>query len=531
MATTDPPTGRAILARTRKVLLAGRPMVGLVAVLLTTGGHTMNLRELGASQGWVADEVYALQTCYLLSLALTMLAGPNLGQRFTSRNLIQWGLVLAVIGSIMNVIEVWEPLYTFLAARVVAGVGAGLVIFFTPTLLGSHWKGPVAWALILCPVAGTGAISAATMMYESSEWRYGFGFEGAMAAVGLIALLSMGKIRELRPRPPQGTLAYLPALVVAAAALVFVLHWGQLHGWLESPDIATATAVFILASAVSLTLMWHQLNWTVLGENWLRLVLYFFGGMCQFFYGYLMNVYGGTLVNLSSWERALLIWPLPIGIAVALTVGGIALPHLHRIHGRVIVSLPTAIVGLLSLSGGLYLCYSQMLEWPYWSIRDVAELNWFPAPGSWELAPGRFLMGLGIGLFMSAMDTQFSPDPHREKTVRPFLNVFQFCGGALAAAVLVNFLSIGQKVHYSYSSERDTIQAAELQERVQMWTDVLRQAGHADPEASARVLLYRFINYESSNLVFATIYAAFMLAALGVAGLCIWVWLWRHLHR
>ena len=43
------------------------------------------------------------------------------------------------------------------------------------------------------------------------------------------------------------------------------------------------------------------------------------------------------------------------------------------------------------------------------------------------------------------------------------------------------------------------------------------------------MLLYRTVNYESDNLVFAEIYATFMVASLSLAGLCsgllVWNWL------
>jgi len=526
MATIEAGFESSKLSRAGNVLLAGRPMVAFVAVLLTTGGHTMNLREMGVSRGWVAAEVFALQSCYLFSLAMMMLACPALSQRWSCRRLAQWGLVLAVAGSVLNVVDIGDPLSAALVGRAVAGAGSGMVIYSVPRLLVPGWKGPLAWAAILCPVVGPGAVSAATMMYESSDWQHGFLFEGGAAAIGLLVLLSMAETPESSRQPPRGSLAYFPGLIVACAALIYVLHWGQLHGWLEGPDIAAASAVFAFAAAVSLSLAWPRLDWRILGENWVRLALYFFGGTCQFFHAYIMNVYGGTMVNLSSWQRAWLIWPLPIGIAASLVI-----PHLRPRRGRVVLGLPAAIVGLLLLSGGLYLCYEHMMEWPYWDVRDVAELNWFPAPGQWELAPGRFLMGMGIGLFMVTMDAQFSPDPEREETVRPFLNIVQFFGGGIAAAVLINFMIIGHKVHYSYSAERDTIQAEELLQRGDLWTDLLRQSGQDAPDQSSQLLMYRFVNYEADNLVFATIYAAFLYVALGVAGLFSGVWILRRLRR
>lgn len=525
MATSDPTAGLTRWAQTGDRLLAGRPLVALVAVLLTTGGHTMNLREMGVSQGWVAAEVYALQSSYLVSLALTMLACPGLSRRWTCRGLTQAGLILAIAGPLLNMLETGEPLPVSLIGRVMAGAGAGMVIYFAPRLLDPHWAAPVAWAFILCPVAGPGVVSVATMLYESSDWRYGFLFEGIAAAVGLGMLLSMPETPESPPQTPRGSLAYLPSLVVGTAALFYALHWGQLHGWLESEDIVVAATTCVCALSVALGLAWPHLDWPMVTENRARLALFFFGGMCQFFHGYIMNIYGGTIVNLSSWQRAWLIWPLPIGIALAL-----ALSRRHWRFGRMILDRPGILLGLMFLAMGLYLCYLQTMEWPYWDVRDVVDLNWFPAPGPWELAPGRFLMGLGIGLFMAAAETQISHDSERAERVRPFLNVVQFSGGGIAAALLINCLIIGHKIHYSYAADRDMIQAEELTERENLLSNLLHQAGQTAPDRSAEVLLYRFVNYEADNLVFATIYAIFLLATIALAGLFISLSIYRRLR-
>ena len=136
------------------------------------------------------------------------------------------------------------------------------------------------------------------------------------------------------------------------------------------------------------------------------MLLFFFGGACQFFHGTSMNLYGGLLLNFSSWQRSWLIWSLPLGVATSLVVARLAWQR-----WRIRLGLPGAIAGLLILAAGMFHSYQLTLDWPYWQIQNVADLNWFPAPQHWELAPGRFVMGLGIGLFMIAMDTMASPRP------------------------------------------------------------------------------------------------------------------------
>jgi hypothetical protein len=107
--------------------------------------------------------------------------------------------------------------------------------------------------------------------------------------------------------------------------------------------------------------------------------------------------------------------------------------------------------------------------------------------------------------------------------------VLQFFGGGIASALLVNFLMIGHAIHYSYSADRDYIQADEMAQRRADLRDALASEGVAAPDRAAEVLLYRGVNYEADNLVFASIYAAFLDAALALAGVCLALWAGRRL--
>jgi hypothetical protein len=523
MATIERPSGLVNLARAWDFVLAGRPLVAVAAALLTTAGHTLNLRELGISKGWVNAEVNFLQTIYLVALSLTLIACPSLGQRFSCRGLAQIGLALLIAGSFLNGFAVYASLAVFTVGRVLAGCGAALAIYFPQRLLDKRWAVPTVWALILLPPVGPGAVALATMVNEVSDWALGFILEGAAAGVGLLTLLSMAEVHESRPAPPSGSLTFLPTLVVAVAALLYCLHWGQLHGWLESFDIVLAWLVCAGASVFSLWLAWPQLDFLSLRENGLRLLLLFFGGMCQFLLGsYLMNAYGGSIINFISWQRAWLIWPLPIGAAVALSLWQLGLRRVHLLQGFL-----GACAGLLLLACGLFLVLQWTMNWPYWQPLGAIDLNWFPAPQHWQLAPGRFLMGLGIGLFMIAMNYWTSADPLREAKVQPFLSVLQFFGGGIASALLVNFLMIGHAIFYSYSADRDYIQATEMAQRRADLRSSLAEEGEINPDRAAEVLLYRGVNYEADNLVFASVYAAFLGAAVFLAVVCVVLWLWR----
>ncbi len=186
-------------------MLAGRPLVPLVVVWILTAGHTMNFHEMGGARGWVAAELYSLHTALAITIALTLLACPVLGQLASRRGLTQLGLLLVAAGSFLNGLFMNAPLTFFFVGRVLTGIGAGLVIAFAPRLLDHRWESPTAWASILLPVVGPGVIAAATMVHGWSDWEWGFRIEGAAALFSSLVLFSMRPAPKLprRARTPD----------------------------------------------------------------------------------------------------------------------------------------------------------------------------------------------------------------------------------------------------------------------------------------------------------------------------------------
>ena len=171
-----------------------------------------------------------------------------------------------------------------------------------------------------------------------------------------------------------------------------------------------------------------------------------------------MGVYGGLLVNFSPWMRSWLIWSLTIGSTAALALGRIVWQK--RSPG-----FAGAALGLLVLAGGMSLSHHNTMNWPFWSLLNTVEFNWFAAPQHWQLAPPRFLMGFGSGMVLLAMTTRTSPDPLREARIRPLLQVAQFAGGTLSVGVLVTVLLAAHQLQYSYVADRGFIQAVERGDR------------------------------------------------------------------
>jgi MFS family permease len=496
--------------------LALRPVFAFAAVWLTTAGHTASFREMVAARGWVTAEGYSLHSIYLLAITLTLLATPRLARWAGSYPLVVAGLTMVAAGSLVNGLLLLAPRELLLLSRGFAGIGAGLVIRSAPRILPADKVDRVAWLGIVLPAAGPVVIALAVEWSPWWSWQGAFLFEALLSLFSLAVVLSIADPPDLDRDSPAGPierLDYFPPAVVAAIAIWYVMHWGQLHGWLEGPDITAAVIVGSVALSVVLWSVWPSLDPGTLREGLPRLGLIAYGGFVQYFNSLDMGVYGGLLVNFSPWMRSWLIWSLTLGSATALALGRI-------VWQKQSPGFAGAALGLLVLAGGMGLSHRNTLNWPFWSLLNSVEFNWFSAPQHWQLAPARLLMGFGSGMLLLAMTTCTSADPRREARIRPLLPVAQFAGGTLSVGVLVTVLLAGHQLQYSYVADRGFIQAVERDDRNSRLAAYVATAGPGAAARQAEALEFRAVNYEADNLVFATIYGGFLVASLVLAVCC-----------
>ncbi|MDR3639597.1 MAG: hypothetical protein P4L84_37700 [Isosphaeraceae bacterium] len=495
-----------------------RPTFALAAAWLTTAGHTMNFREMDAARGWVTAVGYSLHTIYLVAIILTLLTAPHLARRIGGYWLVVGGMLSLLVGSAVNGLLLHAPGGVLEFGRVLAGIGSGLVIHEAPRLNPPHRRAHVAWAGIVLPAMGPVVLAYATYLYGWHSWEGGFLFEGVLAVFGLAMVLSISDPPFTEREPGRaGSWAYLPFVALGAISAWYVMHWGQLHGWLESPDIAVALLIGVLAFNVALWTVWPYLDVAALRTGFPRIALVVYGGFVQYFNVSDMGVYGGLLVNFGPWMRSWLVWSLSVGAATALAAGRIVWRGRSPGYGG-------ATFGLLVLAAGMALSHHRTLNWPFWSVLNTVEFNWFAAPQHWQLAAPRFLMGFGSGLLLLSMTADSVRDLPSQAALRPFLAVAQFTGGALGIGALVTILLVGHSFEYSYTSDRGYIQAAEQADRRQWLIDTLTTTGHGAAEQQSDSLLFRAVNYEADNLVFARIYGGFCASSLTLAAFCLAGW-------
>ncbi len=88
--------------------------------------------------------------------------------------------------------------------RVLAGIGAGLVIRSAPRILPAGQEGRIAWAGIVLPAAGPVVIALAVEWSPWWSWQGGFLFEVVLALLSLALVLSIADPPDARPGFPSG---------------------------------------------------------------------------------------------------------------------------------------------------------------------------------------------------------------------------------------------------------------------------------------------------------------------------------------
>lgn len=492
--------------------LRGRPIFALAVVWITTAGHTMNFREMDAARGWIPAQGYGLHSALLFSIALGFMLAGCLPNKISALQVTRIGLFALAIGSFFNGCFLLAPYPILIIGRICAGLGSGFILRMAPSLLPSSYSRISGLLGIFLPATAPGIVGGVTFLYGWSNWEGGFLFEGFLTILALFLFIPTFEGETI---PGKNNFNKRKALAILALAVGFgffwhVLHRGQLDGWWESTKILrSATIAFFMFSVAFLLYGTQQVN-ELASNLFPRLLLIFYAGFVQYFNVSDMGVYGGLLINFSSWERAWLVWSLSFGAATALFTAQFF--HRYRwLH----------IAGLFMVALGMFLAHERTLGWNFWNPLNQIEFNWFAAPQHWELAIARFCMGLGVGWVLYSMQQVHDVPVEKERGIRAEITIFQFLGGALSIGFLVNYLLIGHQAQYSYTSERGSIQQANVDDYREILKNELSKTGFSSPSHGSSSLMFKSMNYEADNLVFAHIYGTFFWSAILLGIICI----------
>ncbi len=242
------------LESNRPIFTAFITCLGCVVVLLDISIVNVALQRISDGLGGKVSDLQWIVDAYTLAFASFLLSAGTAGDRFGNKEVFGAGFVLFTVASVFC--GTATTLATLIAARVLQGVGAALIIPCSLTLLNHAFEDPAQRAKAFGWWAGSGGVSVAAGPLIGGFLVHTFGWRSIFFVnlpIGLAALLlTIRYIREEKPvRGRKIDFAGQVVSLLALAALITVLIEGTNWGWL-SPAILGLTAGFCLLSLLFL---------------------------------------------------------------------------------------------------------------------------------------------------------------------------------------------------------------------------------------------------------------------------------------
>lgn len=398
------------------VVLVAYLMILLDLSIVYTGmpeiGKTMHMSPV--MQTWV-------QNAYLLFFGGFLLLSARLGDTFGRRRVLQVGVVLFTVASL--VIGIAQTPYELIAARAVQGLGASilapsvLAIISTTFPEGSERTRALAWYSV---VAGAGAslgLVLGGIFAGLLSWRIGF-LVNIPIGIGLVFAIARYIADNV---PTQGKFDVMGAITstVGVGLLVYGLVNAAEAGWLDS-----LTLVTLALSAVVLGLFfWHEgrVEVPVLPLRLLRSrersaayvarMLYVGSIVSFFFFG---TQYMQRVLGYSALEAGLGFLPMTlVQFVAAMTV-----PRVTRVLGGVQMLMGS----LLVIGAGLF-----------WLANAGVDAS------IWQLALPMVLIGIGNGCAMAPLTTSGvrGVEARDQGAASGLVNVAHQLGGSIGLSILI----------------------------------------------------------------------------------------------
>jgi len=391
-------------------------MVSLDSLVVSTALPTLRIR-LGASLAQLEWTVNA----YVLTLAVLLMTGAALGDRFGRRRMFITGLATFTAASVACALA--QTPEWLIAARAVQGAGAALMLPLALALLGAAYEPsrlPAAFG-IFAAVTGAGVVFGPLLggaAIQVASWRWIFWLNVPLGVGAMV----MASRRIAESHGPDSRIDFVGLLLITGGVLglVWALVRGNSAGWgSREVLISLAAGVALAAAFVAWELRAHQ---PMLPMRLFRSRSFSAGNAasaCLF-----ASALGAIFFVAQFLQVALGYSPLAAGLrlmpwgAAAFVVAPLAGAQINRRGER-----PFIVTGMLLIAaGGAWLALEASPSVPYWAV--VIPLT---------------IAGVGMSLALPAAQSSavghVSPD-QLGKASGTFTTLRQL-GGALGVAVAV----------------------------------------------------------------------------------------------
>ncbi len=448
---------------------AGLVFISVAVALIIVDSTIVNVAipsivdELGIS----STEVQWVQETYTLVFASLLLVFGTLADRFGRRRLLLIGVAIFAVSSVAAALSADGTL--LIASRLVQGIGGAMVLPSSLSIINATFRGrerAIAFAVWGSTIGGMVAVGPLLGGWLTTyfSWRWAFGINVPLGIIIIIGIVAFAL--ESREESDTRRIDVVGAAlsVVLFASLVFGLIEGRTYGWLLSdtpPDFWTWDVSPIpFAFLITLLSLIGFILWglrrqrrgesTMLAFGLLRIPSFRNGNIAA-----LIVSLGefGIILSLPLWLQNVLGYDaLQTGFVIlALAIGSFVASGFAGAFGNRIAPVLIVRVGILAEIAGLI----------------IVALSISPAAEWWQVVPGLFVYGFGVGCATAQLTGVVLKDVPLDQSGQGSgtQSTARQVGSALGIAILgtILFTSLGSELGTKLESRTDIPAAVQQQ--------------------------------------------------------------------
>ena len=434
----------------------------LMIIIIDTTVLNVSIRNMLTDLNTTVQGIQWVISAYSLTLAALTVTGGRLGDLFGRKRMFRVGAVLFAVGSLVTSLAPTIA-WVIIGNAIIEGIGAALMMPATASLLVNNYRGKdralafAIWGSVAASAAALGPILGGWLTTNYS-WRWAFRIN-----LVVVALLLIGArfIKEAHDRSEKREIDMVGILLssVGLVSIVYGLIESSTYGWVmaKSPfaiwghsvspfGLSVSILTIVLGLVIMALFGWYEYRHEQRGHTPLVSLALFKNR--QF-------TAGAVTTALLAVGQTGLIFAIPIFYQSVLQ-----LDAFHTGLGLLPMSLAIMVGAPSALKLTKRLLPKQVIQLGFVvSIIGVAYLFLALSPTStpWQLAPGLFIYGLGMGfgfsqlgnLTLSAVSVEQSGEASGvNNTIRQIGSSF---GSAIIGAALITTLtsSIVSKIETS----------------------------------------------------------------------------------
>ncbi|MFL5872650.1 MAG: MFS transporter [Solirubrobacterales bacterium] len=233
-------------------------MVGIDGTILNVALPTI-ARDLDTS----SSELVWINSAYIITFGSTILLSASIGDKFGRKRVLQLGMLVFILGSVLSGLSDLADSATFLIfARAIQGLGAGAIPPSTLSLIRSTFDDEKERARAIGVWAGMSAIGLAVgpilggLILNSTEaWGWIFYINVPIVILGQIMIRR--NVEE--SKDPSAAPIDVPGALLSLAGL-FALFYGLIEGPVRGWDSALVLGAFVLAAVLLTVFIRYELR-------------------------------------------------------------------------------------------------------------------------------------------------------------------------------------------------------------------------------------------------------------------------------